>query len=221
MTLPRDVVIPGVLEEYRSFGQLLQRLSPEEWATPSRCDGWHVADVAAHVVGQLSDVVNLRLDGVGTPEVTKRQTEDRRGRSALELNEELEASIAVADALISAFDDAAWDGDAPPGATGTLGFGIEALWFDTFLHSSDIRSALGDPVLAGSGLRPSLSHVAQVLTDQGYGPAELAFGGFETFPISGGQGPTITGDAAQFILAATGRGDPSALGLDETVNIYR
>lgn len=28
-------------------------------------------------------------------------------------------------------------------------------------------------------------------------------------------------DALQFILAATGRSDPAALGLDETVNIYR
>jgi len=221
MTLPRKDVVPGVLAEYRSFAELISRLSAEQWRTPSRCDGWDVADVAAHVVGQLADVVQLRLDGVGTPEVTKRQTEERRGRSPIELADELGASLVVADSLISSFDDTAWDGAAPPGAGGTLGFGVEALWFDTFLHSGDIRSALGDHRLEGSGLRPSLSHIAQVLTDQEYGGAELALTGFETFPISGGKGVSITGDAASFVLASTGRGDPSIFGLDETINIYR
>lgn len=221
MTLPRGVVIPGMLAEYRSFCDLVRGLSPDDWRQSSRCEGWQVADVAAHVVGQLTDVVNLRLEGLGTPEVTKRQTEERRGRKPAELADELDSGLKVADGLVSVFDDAAWEGAAPPGASGTLGFGLEALWFDTFLHAGDIRSALGDRRLRGSGLRPSLSHIAQVLTDQGYGPAELSLTGFETFSISGGQGPAITGDAAEFVLASTGRGDPAIFGLDDTVNIYR
>ena len=221
MTLTRDVVVPGVLTEYGSFAQLIRGLSADEWRAPSRCEGWLVADVAAHVVGQLTDVVNLRLEGAGTPEVTKRQADERRGRSPVELADELSSSLEVADALISAFDDDAWEGAAPPGAGGTLGFGVEALWFDTFLHASDIRSALGDRRLEGAGLRPSLSHISQVLTDQGYPPAQLSLTGFETFPISGGHGQAIRGDASQFVLASTGRGDPSMLGLDEAINIYR
>jgi hypothetical protein len=36
----------------------------------------------------------------------------------------------------------------------------------------------------------------------------------------GGGGDTVTGDPKQFVLAATGRTDPGALGLDDTVNIY-
>ena len=37
----------------------------------------------------------------------------------------------------------------------------------------------------------------------------------------GGGGPTLTGDALAFVLVGTGRADPSSLGLDDTVNIYR
>jgi uncharacterized protein (TIGR03083 family) len=220
MTLPREYVIPGALAEYGSFAALIRGLSSEEWATASACEGWSVADVAAHVAGQLTDVVNFRLEGLGSPEVTKRQSDERRGRSPVELADELDSSVKVAVDLLSAFDDAAWAGPSPSGA-GTLGFGVEALWFDTFVHSFDIRSPLGDSQLAGAGLRPSLSHIAQVLTGESWGPAELEFAGFETFPISGGGERTVTGDAAEFVLAATGRGDVAAFGLEETVNIYR
>jgi uncharacterized protein (TIGR03083 family) len=221
MTLKRDVVIPGMLSEYQSFAELVRGLSDTEWEAPSRCEGWRVADVSAHVVGQLTDVVNLRLDGLGTPDVTKRQVDERRGRVPSELTDELEASAKVAGDLASSFDESAWEAPAPPGATGTLGFGLEALWFDTYLHADDIRSALGLTGLRGEGLRPSLSHIAQVLSEQGWGPADLVFEGFEKFAVSGGGGRTVTGDAFTFVLASTGRSHPASIGLDDSVNIYR
>ena len=37
----------------------------------------------------------------------------------------------------------------------------------------------------------------------------------------GGGGTRIEGDPVAFALAATGRGNPEAFGLDETINIYR
>jgi uncharacterized protein (TIGR03083 family) len=221
MTLSREVVIPGMLAEYQAFGQLVRGLSDEDWDTPSRCEGWRVADVAAHVIGQLTDVAALRLDGLGTPEVTARQVEEHRGRTPGELADELDSSVKQAADLAAAFDDAAWESAAPAGVTGTLGFGIEALWFDTSLHADDIRSALGRLPSVGDALAPSLSHISQVLTDQGWGPADLALDGFEAFPVSGGGGRTVSGDAYGFVLASTGRGDTAAFGLDESVNIYR
>jgi uncharacterized protein (TIGR03083 family) len=221
MTLPREVVVPGMLAEYRSFSELVGGLSDEEWEISSRCEGWRVADVAAHVAGQLTDVVSLRLEGLGSPEVTRRQVEERRGRAPGDLADEIDSSVKVASDLVSSFDDDAWEAAAPPGATGTLGFGIEALWFDTYLHADDVRSALGRTSSLGEGSQPSLSHVAQVLSDQGWGPAELALDGFESFPVSGGGGKTVTGDAFAFVLASTGRGDPSSFDLDDSVNIYR
>jgi len=131
----------------------------------------------------------------------------------------LEASTKAASDLVGAFDDAAWVAPGPQGAT-TLGFGLEALWFDTFLHADDMRCVLGIPSQHGAGIRPSLSHIAQVLTDQGWASATLVLDGVEQFPVSGG-GRSITGDAFAFVLASTGRGDPGTFGLGEDVNIYR
>jgi len=127
----------------------------------------------------------------------------------------------VAGDLAASFDDAAWVAPAPPGAAGTLGFGLEALWFDTYLHADDMRAALGTSEPSAEGVAPSLSHIAQVLTDQGWGPADLDFEGFGRFPVAGGGGRTVSGDAFGFVLASTGRGNPASFGLDESVNIYR
>lgn len=221
MTLERLTVVPGMLGEYRSFRQLVDGLSAEEWASPTRCAGWAVSDVAGHVTGQLTDVVNLRLDGLGTPEVTARQAQERAGRSPKELAEELEEGTVTAEALAAGFDDEAWTAPVPGSATSSLGFGLEALWFDTYLHADDIRAALGRSTQAGDGIVPSVSHIAQVLTDQGWEAATLDFEGMPSFSVSGGGGRAIGGDPMAFVLVSTGRGDPATLGLDPSVNIYR
>jgi hypothetical protein len=101
-----------------------------------------------------------------------------------------------------------------------LGDGVEALWFDASLHADDIRSAVGHGSDMRSGTRVAVSHLAQILTDQGYPPATIALDGVEEFAVSGG-GPAITGEPVQFVLAATGRAAPEPLGLDETINVYR
>jgi uncharacterized protein (TIGR03083 family) len=189
--------------------------------TPTRCHGWNVADVAAHVIGQLTDVVNLQLEGLGSPEVTARQVEERSGRSAVELAEELGNGTDRADVLVEAFDDAAWHAPIAGSTVQSLGFGLESLWFDTFLHADDIRNALGQSSQATGGLAPSVSHIAQILTDQGWEPATLSFVETPAFEVSGGGGRTITGKAMPFVLVATGRADPAGLGLDDSVNIYR
>jgi uncharacterized protein (TIGR03083 family) len=220
MTLSRTFVVPGMAAEYQSFVELLRSLSDEQWKAPSRCADWRVADVAAHVVGQLTDITNFRLEGLGSAEVTQRQVDERRGKGPSDLADELQGAAETADALVAAFDDDAWSAEGPQG-NGTLGFGIEALWFDTFLHGDDIRVALDQPTVTGDGLQPSVSHIAQVLTDQGWGPATLMLEGVDEFGVSGGAGDLITADAMSFILVATGRTPASTMGLDETVNIYR
>jgi uncharacterized protein (TIGR03083 family) len=218
MTLPRDTVVKGLDQELTDFEALLRSLSAEEWAQPSRCDGWSAGDVAAHVVGQLSDVVAGRFDGLGTPEVTLRQVEERRGRTPAELADELAEAHVGANAIAGALDDAAWEGQGPVG--GTLGHGVESLWFDAYLHADDIRAAVGRATVPGPGLLASTSHLAEELTNQGWGPATLALDGQDEYPVSGG-GERITGDPHQFALVATGRLDPATLSLDPAVNIYR
>ncbi|MGZ4734036.1 MAG: maleylpyruvate isomerase family mycothiol-dependent enzyme [Acidimicrobiia bacterium] len=219
MTLPREEVVPGLIGELGQFEALVRSLDAKEWQAPSRCGGWTAGDVAGHVIGQLADVASGRFDGLGTPEVTARQVEERRGRTPAELADELAEMSKVADAILGTFDDEAWNGPGPAGG-GTLGDGVEALWFDAALHADDIRSAVGRSSDLSTGLKVSISHLATVLTDQGYRPATLALDGFEEYPVSGG-GPAITGAPTEFVLVATGRAAPEVLGLDETINVYR
>jgi uncharacterized protein (TIGR03083 family) len=220
MTLPREEVAAGVVSELGDFEALVRSLDAADLRTPTRCVGWDAGDVAAHVIGQISDVTAGRFDGLGTPEVTARQVAERRGRTSAELGDELAATTTAARDLLALFDDAAWNGPSPAGG-GTLGAGVEALWFDAYLHADDIRAAVGRPTQVGPGIRASISHLGDVLTDQGHDPLVLQFEGIEMFTVSGGSDRSVTGDAMEFVLVATGRADPTAFGLDERVNVYR
>ena len=122
-------------------------------------------------------------------------------------------------ALAAQIDDAAWNTPVGSDFDGTLGDGVLALWFDGYLHADDIRAALGTPAVTGDGLRGSMHWVAADLGRRGWGPATLALDGVELIDVGGG-GEKISGDPQQFLLVATGRADPSPLGLDESVNIF-
>jgi uncharacterized protein (TIGR03083 family) len=220
MTLPRDDVTTGLLTELDAFAELLRTIDDADRNLPTRCEGWDVADVAAHTIGSLADVVAGRFDGLGTPEVTEREVVERRGMTTKELADECAEVRTAAAGLLALFDDDAWVGPAPGSYTGTVGDGVEALWYDTYLHADDIRAALGRPSVPGDGLRAAASHLALTLTDRGWGPATLAFDGLPEFPVSGGGGRRIDGDPMVFTLVATGRADPAALGLDADVNVY-
>jgi uncharacterized protein (TIGR03083 family) len=215
------------------FKGVIQSLTPAEWATPSRCTGWTVGDVAAHVIGTLADVAAFRLEGLGTPEVTAREVAERHGRSPAELADELGATIKATADLLTAFTDEAWALPAPGGFDFTLGEGDEALGHDAGLHGDDIRAALRPPSDRGDGMKASVSHIADVLTREGWGPAVLALDGLPEFVVSGGNGAgspggsggvprsRFTGDPLAFVLAATGRAHPATAGHDESANIYR
>jgi uncharacterized protein (TIGR03083 family) len=222
MTLPREDVVRGLVEELGRFEELIRSLRPDEWAATSRCAGWTAGDVAAHVVGGMADIVAGRLDGLGTPEVTERQVVERRGRAPDEVADELAAATKASVDLLAAFDDAAWEMPSPGGFDFTLGEGVESLWFDAVLHADDIRSAAGRPSDAQpTGLAASVSHVASVLSRQGWGPACLVLDGLPEFPVGDGSGRQIVGDPLAFVLVATGRADPASFGVDDRVNIYR
>jgi uncharacterized protein (TIGR03083 family) len=211
-----------MINEYGVFADLLDGLSPEQWEAQSRCDGWRVGDVAAHVVGQLTDVAALRLDGLGTPEVTARQVAERKGRAASELAEELRTTTKTATDLVEAFDEDAFNADGPQGNGQTLGFGLEALWFDTYLHGDDILAAVGRSTTSNVGHAPSVSHISDTLTQEGATPATIRLTGLDEFLVSGGdKGRLIQGDPMQFILVSTGRADPATMGLGPEINIYR
>jgi uncharacterized protein (TIGR03083 family) len=220
MTLPREEVVAGFQDELARFADLVRSIDANEWRAPSRCDGWTAADVAGHVTGQLSDIVNGRFDGLGTPEVTERQVVERRSKTPEELADELDEAAKIGADILASFDDAAWAGPAPAGVPGSLGEGVEGLWFDAWVHADDIRAAIGRPSEPGPGVRASVSHLADLLTQREWGPATIAVAGLEEFPVSGGGGQRVEGDAITFVLVASGRKEAGALGLDPGVNVY-
>ena len=188
MALPRDQVSDGLLAELDRFEQLIRPLTAEEWGTPSRCQGWTVGDVARHVVGSLADVAAGQLDGLGTPEVTAREVAERAGRSPADLADECAEVRKATAGLLPLFDDAAWAATAPGGYEGSLADGVEALWYDTWLHADDIRAALGRPSEPGESLVGGLSHVAFELRKRGHADE-------------------VVGDPFTWVLVATGRAD--------------
>jgi uncharacterized protein (TIGR03083 family) len=220
MSLPREEVVAGFTDELARFAELIRSIEVSEWYAASRCEGWTAADVAGHVTGQLSDIVNGRFDGLGTPEVTQREVEERRSKTPDQIAEELDEVSRLGADILSSFDDTAWAGPAPAGVPGTLGEGVEGLWFDAWVHADDIRAAIGRPSEPGPGVRASVSHLSDLLTQKEWGPATIAVSGVEEFPVSGGGGQRVEGDAITFVLVASGRKEASALGLDPSVNVY-
>jgi len=204
MALARTVVSEGLLDELGRFEELVRPLSAEQWNSPSRCEGWTVGDVARHVIGSMSDVAARRLDGLGSPEVTQREVDERAGRSAEDLADECAEARKAAAGMLPLFDDAAWAAPGPGGFDGTLGDGVEALWYDTWLHAQDIRAALGVAPDMNAGLRAAVSHVGWDLARHDWH----------------GTIPTSDDAAYGFILVATGRADGSSLGVDAPPNIY-
>ena len=219
MSLPRTVTQAAFAPEVERFETLIRSVDASGWDRPSRCAGWTAGDVARHVVGQFADVVAGRFDGLGSDEVTQREVDERAGRAAGELADELATLRPQLETLLGMFDDAAWATPAPGGAAGTLGQGVEALWSDMILHADDMRDAIGTSAHADVDPTAAISHIADTLTLRDWKPMTIALDGVPVFDVSGG-GDKITGAPWPFALAATGRGNPDPLGLPRDINIY-
>jgi uncharacterized protein (TIGR03083 family) len=221
VALPRTDVIEGTTASLNRFEALLRSLDDQAWQAPTRCEGWRVADVAAHVVGNMAIIAEGRSHEFGDPAHVDREVDARKGRTPNELADELSGAAKIGQDFLALLDDNAWNGPPPADIPGTLGQGVEAIWYDVVVHTDDIRNALGKgPERNPADLRVSVSHIADVLDQQDYKPTTIALDGVEEFTVKGG-GEQITGDPYDFILVATGRKDAASMGLDETINIYR
>ena len=218
MSLDRTTVLAGVTDELRILAELVGSLSTADLRLPTRCAGWEVTDVAGHAIGVVVDITEGRLEGQGTAEVNDRQARERRGRSASDLAAELLVATPKLTSLLASLPEEAWDGPSLNDPRYTLGFSVEAIWFDAYLHGDDIRVALHAPSLRGAGLRCAVHHVAGYLAQRGQ-PMTLELDGIERIEVAGG-GLSITGDPLTFVLAATGRADPTPMGLPESINVY-
>lgn len=150
-----SAVGPAMLRQRRRFADQLARLSREQWETPSRCEGWRVQDVVAHLTGtdqfwNLS--IQSGLAGSPTrylasfdPKATPATLVDgmRGADPAAALAAFLEADQALC-ATVEGLDDAAWTaiGEAPVGHITISGVVHHALW-DAWVHERDVLEPLG------------------------------------------------------------------------------
>ena len=148
----------AVVRQRRRLLDLLGSLTDEQWAAPSRCDGWAVCDVAAHLVTvdgfwQLS--IEQGVAGTPTRFLTSfdpAATPPLLVAPMRELPpEEILARLAAATdgflATIEALPPEAWEvvAEAPPGHLPVRLVTDHALW-DCWVHERDIALPLGlDP----------------------------------------------------------------------------
>jgi len=200
MAPSRTAVMDGLARSLADFETLLRSIDEGAWDKTSRCEGWTVGDVARHAIGSLADAVGGRTDGLGSPEATQREVDERAGRSPAELADECAEVAKATAAVFPLFDDEAWAAPAPGGYDGTLGDGIEALWGDFWIHADDIRHAVGLESVVDAGLPGAVSHVRFELHKRGWE----------------GEPPSVADEQIRWVLSATGRA-PLEEGL---VNIY-
>jgi uncharacterized protein (TIGR03083 family) len=216
MMLTRQEVLRGTLDEWELFAELVAGLDEAQWSTPSRCQGWAVRDVAAHVYGTAHDVLAGTV-GQRTPE---EEAAAHRHLSPRELATELRTAVAALAPLVASLDgDEAWASPSPAPDL-TMGEGVLALWYDTWIHGDDIRAAAGLPAVHGEGLKAAVAHVHEQLVKREFGPVRLALHGLPELTVGTPNGHTVSAEPHHFVMVATGRAAAAELGLEPAVNIY-
>lgn len=213
--LTRERTTTGLLREYRSFADLLATLDMSAWTRATRCAGWQVRDVAAHVVGQAIDTVT----GAGGTRSADEQAAALRTQSPSDLAAQMREIGESAAGLVAAFDDDIWSRPSPLPRF-TVGQAIIALLMDAYVHADDIRDAIDQPSDFGEGLYDSLDFVLGVVRADPIAAADSRLARLLAIPAAAFASDGGI-DAHEFLLAATGRRDPRMLGLPETVNIFR
>jgi len=178
-----DPAIP-LLRQRARLAARLTGLDDEQWAATSRCAGWSVQDVVAHLTTTnqfwaLS--VAAAVDGAPTrflaefdPVATPAQLVDavRSWTPAETLDHFLASNDALA-ATIDGLDGESWSAaaEAPPGHVAIGVLALHALW-DAWIHERDVAIPLGLPLVEEPDeIAGSLAYVA------GLGPAFLALTG--------------------------------------------
>ncbi len=175
--------------ERTDLAEFLATLTPDQWETPSLCEGWRVRDVVAHVMsfddvtllGMLRRAVNARFT-----DVNQEGVRELAAVSPDQLLDHLRARL------------------RPRGLATLLGGRLALL--DVTIHHQDIRRPLGRlRVIPPDRLR-------LVLTDAVRSPELPAWHlsrGVRLAPNDldwrHGRGPEVTGPAESLLMAITGR----------------
>lgn len=178
--------------------ELLETLTPHEWATPSLCEGWSVRDVAAHlayapVVPPLRSVVELVRAGLRINKMIADGAVRDGRRDTSEIIEQLRSNA---------------ESGAKP-----MGMPQEAALADAVVHQLDVRVPLGKP---RQFPREAFEPAADFFAGTGF-PGSLVVGGnvrkriaglrlvADDLPWSHGDGPEVRGSSEALMLVLAGR----------------
>lgn len=177
-----------LLRQRARLAALLAGLTDDQWAAASRCAGWSVQDVVAHLVTTnqfwaFSITAGLQgepsrflasFDPVASPAQMVEAVRSWSPTEARTRFDDANAALADAVAAIGAADDPdpwALLAETPPGHLSLRALALHALW-DSWIHERDIAVPLGlDPVLEADEIAAALAYVA------GLGPAFAVLGG--------------------------------------------
>jgi uncharacterized protein (TIGR03083 family) len=170
---PADDQLAPVVRQRRRTESMLAELSDREWSTPSRCEGWSVQDVIAHIVGVNTFwEASVRAGLAGNPtrmlvgfDPATTPALMVGGMRALTANEVFDQFVSSNDGFLGAItglDDAGWSmlAEAPPGHIPIRLLVSHGLW-DAWIHERDIAFPLGiTPPVEADEVLASLRYAA-------------------------------------------------------------
>src|SRR5829696_9818508 len=169
---PSDQLVP-ICRQHRRLQATLERLTVEQWDVPSRCEGWCVRDVAAHLVDvnsfwSASVIAGIAgtptrflatFDPAATPPVLIQRM------STLTIDEVLAQFVAASEKFLTVLeglgdDDWSTVAESPAGHVPICLLTQHALW-DSWIHERDIVIPLDiTPVLEEDEVRSCLRYAA-------------------------------------------------------------
>jgi uncharacterized protein (TIGR03083 family) len=162
--------LEAVVRQRRRFESMLDGLGDDDWRSATRCEGWTVQDVVAHIVGVnafwnasvsagLAGSPTRILVGFDPVETPALMVAPMRALSPGEVLEQLVASNDAFLGTIGGLPDAGWVAlaEAPPGHLPIRLIAQPALW-DCWVHERVVALPLGldppaEPDEVGSALR--------------------------------------------------------------------
>jgi uncharacterized protein (TIGR03083 family) len=228
------VSVPGITRgeglslsavQYERFADVLDSLSPEEWAAPTDCPGWDVKAVASHVLGGL-ECVRAAKEFVRQVRAGRRLGFDdpNDGLNALQVREHRDwEPQRIAASLRKLIGPGLRGRKSTPlllralvrprmdvAGRVSLGWILDVIYTrDTFLHRVDVCRATGREMVLDDVERRVLADVAREWAERLGKPVtvELTGPAGGTYAFGGG-GERVTYDAVEFARATSGRGDP-------------
>jgi len=185
----------AVADERVTLAGLLEGVEPEAWETPSRCEGWSVKDVVAHLVFLAEGTVSSVL-------LTSMRTHPLPSRATAEVARRLAVS-ASPDELVDRLRKAADGRFVVPGLPPAVALG------EVLVHRADVAAAAGLPAHDADERLAAVLGAEQRLW-WAFGVSRRVRGvRFEPtdgdWSVGPEVGPAVIGPGEDLLLVATGR----------------